>query len=66
MSLSKKEIKIIEELILEYGNVVDFDSIYKKLEKDILDEFKYEAGTDPEAKPLLSTFNPEDPGEFIL
>ena len=40
--------------------------LYKKLEKDILAEFNYEPGTDPEAKPLLSTFNPEDPGEFIL
>jgi ferredoxin len=40
--------------------------LYKKLEKDILEEFNYEPGIDPEAKPLLSTFNPEDPGEFIL
>jgi ferredoxin len=40
--------------------------IYKKLEKDIIAEFDYEPGTKPEAKPFLSTFNPEDPGEFIL
>jgi formate dehydrogenase subunit beta len=40
--------------------------LYKKLEKEVLEQFNYEAGTDPEAKPLLSTFNPDDPGEFIL
>ena len=40
--------------------------LYKKLEKDIIAEFDFEPGTDPEAKPLLSTFNPEDPEEFIL
>jgi ferredoxin len=40
--------------------------IYKKLEKDVLDEFNFIPGTDPEKKPLLSTFKPDDPGEFIL
>ena len=40
--------------------------IYKKLEKDVLNEFNFIPGTDPELKPLLSTFKPDDPGEFIL
>jgi ferredoxin len=40
--------------------------IYKKMDLDVLEDFDYEAGTDPEGKPLLSTFNPDDPGEFIL
>ncbi|WP_455393107.1 Coenzyme F420 hydrogenase/dehydrogenase, beta subunit C-terminal domain [[Eubacterium] cellulosolvens] len=40
--------------------------LYKELEKEVLDKFNYEPGTDLEAKPLLSTFNPDDPGEFIL
>ncbi len=40
--------------------------LYKKIEKEVLHEFNYEAGSNPDAKPLLSTFNPDDPGEFIL
>lgn len=40
--------------------------LYKKIEKEVLDKFDYEPGTDPDAKSLLTTFNPEDPGEFIL
>ncbi len=40
--------------------------IYKKMEMDILDKFNYEPGTNQEAKTLLTTFNPDDPGEFIL
>jgi ferredoxin len=40
--------------------------LYKELEKEIIAEYNFEPGTDPEAKPLLSTFNPDDPGEFIL
>jgi len=40
--------------------------LYKELEKEVSEQFNYEAGTDPEIKPLLSTFNPDDPGEFIL
>lgn len=40
--------------------------IYKELEEEVLEQFNYKAGTDTEIKPLLSTFNPDDPGEFIL
>jgi ferredoxin len=40
--------------------------IYKSLEKEVFDQYNFEPGIDPEAKPVLSTFNPEDPGEFIL
>ncbi len=38
----------------------------RKLAKDVKDLFDYEAGTDPEAKPLFATFKPEDPDEGIL
>ena len=37
----------------------------RKLEKDIKDIFEYTAGTNPDAKPLLSSFNPKDPNHFI-
>ncbi|GAH03892.1 unnamed protein product, partial [marine sediment metagenome] len=38
----------------------------RKLAKDVKELFDYEAGTDPEAKPLFGTFNTEDPDEGIL
>jgi hypothetical protein len=38
----------------------------KKIEKDIKEVYEYNAGLDPEGKPLLATFNPNDPEEFIL
>jgi ferredoxin len=38
----------------------------RKLAKDVKELFGYEAGTDPEAKPLFATFKPEDPDEGIL
>ena len=37
----------------------------KKLEKDVKEMFDYEAGLDIEAKPLLSIFEEDDPGDFI-
>lgn len=37
----------------------------KKLEKDVKEMFDYEAGMDKEAKPLLSIFEEDDPGDFI-
>jgi ferredoxin len=40
--------------------------IYKSMEKVVLEQFGYEPGLDPEKLPVLSTFNPQDPGEFIL
>jgi hypothetical protein len=36
------------------------------MEKIVLEQFGYEPGLDPEKLPVLSIFNPEDPGEFIL
>ena len=39
--------------------------LFRKMEKDVKELFGYEAGTDVSQKPLLATFNPEDPEEFI-
>ena len=38
----------------------------RKMEKDVKELFDYEAGKDPELKPLLNTFNLEDPDDFVL
>lgn len=38
----------------------------RKLAKDVKELFDYEAGMNPEAKPLFGTFNTEDPDEGIL
>lgn len=38
----------------------------KKIEKDVKELYEYTAGLNPEEKPLLATFNPNDPEEFIL
>jgi ferredoxin len=38
----------------------------QKMEKDVKELFDYEAGKDPESKTLLTTFNIEDPENFIL
>lgn len=38
----------------------------RKLAKDVKELFDYEAGMDPEAKPLFGTFNTGDPDEGIL
>jgi ferredoxin len=40
--------------------------IYNKLEKEILELWKFKPGVSMEEKAVLSTFNPEDPGEFIM
>ncbi len=37
----------------------------RKLEKDVKEMFDYETGIDTEAKPLLSIFEEDDPGDFI-
>jgi ferredoxin len=39
--------------------------INKKVEKDIKELFNYEAGTDTEQKPLFSSFDKNDPEDFI-
>ena len=38
----------------------------RKLSRDVKDLFGYEAGKDPESKPLFATYNIEDPNEGIL
>ena len=37
----------------------------KKLEKDCLDNFGWEAGLTPDQRPPLDTFKTDDPEEFI-
>jgi len=37
----------------------------KKLEKDCLELFEWEAGLDPDVRPPLDTYRPSDPDEFI-
>jgi ferredoxin len=37
----------------------------KKLEKDCLEMFGWEAGISPDARPPLDAFKPDDPGDFI-
>ncbi|MGD2184901.1 MAG: 4Fe-4S dicluster domain-containing protein [Desulfobacterales bacterium] len=37
----------------------------KKLEKDCLELFEWEAGLDPNVRPPLDTYKPSDPDEFI-
>jgi ferredoxin len=37
----------------------------KKLEKDCLELFEWEAGLDPDVRPPLDTYKPSDPDEFI-
>ena len=38
----------------------------RKMEKDVKELFDFEAGLDPEVKPLLNTFAIEDPEDFVL
>lgn len=45
---------------------IPISTLTKKLEKEVRDMFKYEAGVNMDAKPLFAMFNPEDPEEFIL
>ncbi len=37
----------------------------RKLEKEALEAFGYEAGLDPDVAPLFSSFRDDDPGDFI-
>jgi len=47
---------------------VDIPLMYlnRKMEKDVKELFDFEAGKDPASKPLLTTFDIEDPDDFIL
>ena len=38
----------------------------KKLEKDVFDLFGHEAGMDPETRPPLDLYRPDDPDDFVL
>jgi ferredoxin len=44
---------------------IPLNLLTRKLEKDIKEMFDYETGLDTEAKPLLSIFEEDDPGDFI-
>jgi len=44
---------------------INMRSLTKKLEKDCLDLFGWEAGLDPEVRPPLDVYRPQDPNDFI-
>ena len=44
---------------------VDLRFLNKKIEKDILELFSFEAGEDPDQPPPLATYKQDDPEEFI-
>jgi formate dehydrogenase (coenzyme F420) beta subunit len=41
-------------------------TLNRKLTRDVKDMFEYEPGVDPEAQPLLASYNPQDPEEYIM
>lgn len=45
---------------------VDLTKLNRKIIKDAKDLFGYEAGLDPDQRPLLSSFDADDPETFIL
>ncbi len=45
---------------------IRLDLINRRLAKEVSDRFHYTPGKDPHIRPPLSTFKPDDPGEFIL
>ena len=44
---------------------IDLRTLGRKMEKDVRELYGYEAGMDPGAAPVLGTFRPDDPQEFI-
>jgi len=44
---------------------IPLGELNKKIEKDIKELFKYEAGANVEQKPLLASFDKDDPGDWI-
>lgn len=44
---------------------VDLRFLNKKIEKDVLELFSFQAGEDPEQPPPLTTYKQDDPEEFI-
>ena len=45
---------------------IPLGKLNRKLAKEVREKYGYEAGVDPEAKPFLASYNPNDPEEFIL
>ncbi|MDD5748204.1 MAG: 4Fe-4S dicluster domain-containing protein [Actinomycetota bacterium] len=41
-------------------------TLNRKMTKEVREMFDHEPGVDPEAKPLLASYNPQDPEEYIL
>ncbi len=41
-------------------------TLNRKLTKDVKELFDYEPGVDAEAQPLLASYNPQDPEEYIM
>jgi formate dehydrogenase subunit beta len=39
--------------------------LYRSLAKQVFDDYQYEAGMDPEAKPIMTRFNAEDREDFM-
>jgi ferredoxin len=44
---------------------INMRTFTKKLEKDCLDLFGWEAGLDPDVRPPLDVYRPQDPNDFI-
>jgi Na+-translocating ferredoxin:NAD+ oxidoreductase RnfC subunit len=44
---------------------IDLRTLGRKLEKDVRELFSFEPGMDVEGAPLLGSFRPDDPQEFI-
>ncbi|MCK5548049.1 MAG: 4Fe-4S dicluster domain-containing protein, partial [Thermoplasmata archaeon] len=45
---------------------IPLTELNRKVEKDVKEMFDYVPGVDPEGKPLLGTYKPDDPEEFVL
>jgi hypothetical protein len=41
-------------------------TLNRKLTRDVKELFDYEPGVDTEAQPLLASYNPQDPEEYIM
>lgn len=41
-------------------------TLNRKLTRDVREMFEYEAGTNPEADPMLASFRPNDPEDYIM
>jgi len=45
---------------------IPLGKLNRKLAREVREQYGFEAGLDPEAKPFPSSYKPDDPGEFIL